>query len=110
MTPSFSDGIELSPTRNKFLAREKTRARMHDIRTEFLVRVYRTSFLDGELGSSVMGFRLLGCIRCGLLLQLQRGWSVGQSFTPHCPVLVLPPTQGSRRLISQIKVQDQCVV
>jgi len=28
---------------------------MHDIRTEFLVRVYRTSFLDGELGSSVMG-------------------------------------------------------
>jgi len=29
---------------------------MHDIRTEFLVRVSRTSFLDGELGSSVMGF------------------------------------------------------
>ena len=55
VTPSFSDGIELSPTRNKFLVREKTRARMHDIRTEFLVRVYRTSFLDGELGSSVMG-------------------------------------------------------
>ena len=59
VTPSFSDGIELSPTRNNFLAREKTRARMHDIRTEFLVRVYRTSFLDGELGSSVMGLTVL---------------------------------------------------
>jgi len=56
VTPSFSDGIELWPTRNKFLAREKTRARMHDIRTEFLGRVSRTSFLDRELGSSVMGF------------------------------------------------------
>jgi len=31
---------------------------MHDIRTEFFVRVSRTSFLDGELGSSVMGLRL----------------------------------------------------
>jgi len=40
------------------LAREKTRARMHDIRTEFFVRVSRTSFLDGEIGSSVMGLRL----------------------------------------------------
>jgi len=28
---------------------------MHDIRTEFFVRVSCTSFLDGELGSSVMG-------------------------------------------------------
>jgi len=63
VTPSFSDGIELSPTRNKFLAREKTLARMHDIRTEFLVRVHRTSFLDGELGSSVMGF-ILGGVTC----------------------------------------------
>jgi len=49
------DGIELWPTRNKFLEWEKTRARMHDIRTEFFVRVSRTSFLDGQLGSSVMG-------------------------------------------------------
>jgi len=32
---------------------------MHDIRTEFCVRVSRTSFLDGELGSSVMG---LNCV------------------------------------------------
>jgi len=31
---------------------------MHDIRTEFLVRVSRTSFLDGELGSSVVGLRI----------------------------------------------------
>jgi len=28
---------------------------MHDIRTEFFVRVSRTSFLDRELGLSVMG-------------------------------------------------------
>ena len=45
VTPSFSDGIDLWPTRNKFLAREKTRARMHDIRTEFLVRVSWTENL-----------------------------------------------------------------
>jgi len=50
VTPSFSDGIELWPTRNKFLAREKIRARMHDIRMEFFVRVSCTSFLDGKLG------------------------------------------------------------
>jgi len=49
VTPSFSDGIELWLTQNKFLAREKTRARMHDIRTEFFLRVSRTSFLDGRL-------------------------------------------------------------
>ena len=65
VTPSFSDGIELLPTRNKFLAREKTLARMHDIRTEFLVRVSRTSFLDGELGSSVMGFLRKSSISLG---------------------------------------------
>jgi len=30
---------------------------MHDIRMEFLVLVSRTSFLDEELGSSVMGLK-----------------------------------------------------
>jgi len=31
---------------------------MRDIQMEFFVRVSRTSFLDGELGSSVMGLTL----------------------------------------------------
>jgi len=64
MTPSFLDRTELWPSRNKFLAREKNRARMHGIRTEFLVWVSRTSFLDGELGSSVMGFSLVTVTVC----------------------------------------------
>jgi len=40
-------------------ARNLFRVGHSSIPSKFLVRVSRTSFLDGELGSSVMGFRLL---------------------------------------------------
>jgi len=42
-------------------ARNLFRVGHSSIPSKFLVRVSRTSFLDGELGSSVMGFRRLYC-------------------------------------------------
>jgi len=55
---------------------------MHDIQTEFFVRVSRTSFLDGELGSSVMGLSVCSLAALGSVL-LQRDDRVARACGLH---------------------------
>jgi len=56
--PSFLCENRTRSNRSKFLAREKSRTRMHDKRYKFLVRVSRARNLDQELGSCVMGLSI----------------------------------------------------